>query len=283
MNQKKIIVSASRRTDIPAFYMPWFMECVIKKRFVLKNPRSKKISTLVFTPENIAAVYFWSKDYELFLNNNYGEKLEDMGFPVFFHYTLNSFDPVLEPGIKKSTKQRCDILDKLALKFGPERIFLRFDPVVFYKDENNVAKNNLHDFEYIAQSASKAGIKKMIISFADLYKKVVKREIKHKITFINPEDSKKVRIIQRMKNVAEKLNIELNLCCETIEGPGSLILNKPCISPDHVNKVLNLNLKQIKDRAQRNDCICSQSRDIGSYDDHPCFHNCTYCYARPQA
>jgi hypothetical protein len=280
MKKQKTIVSASRRTDIPAFYMNWFMECVFKKRFILKNPYSKKISTLPFTPENIAAVCFWSKDYSLFLKNKYEQILNDKGFNIFFQYTLNSENFLLEPGIKKSVQERCDILEKMAEIFGPDKIFLRFDPIVFYMDENKNLKNNLKDFQYILKRASNCKIRSITISFTDLYKKVLERQKNKNIIFINPSNEKKISIIQNLENMAKTCNISLNLCCETIQGLERL-KKKPCISTEYINKTFGLSLKHKKDPGQRKDCMCSISKDIGSYIDHPCYHNCLYCYARP--
>lgn len=280
MNNSKTIVSASRRTDIPAFYMPWFMDCVLKKRFVLKNPYSNKISTLPFTLENIAAICFWSKDYSIFLKNRYGQQLMEKGFNIFFQYTLNSSSNFLEPGIKKTTEQRCNILEKMADTFGPDKIFLRFDPIVFYMDEKNNLKNNLKDFPYILKRAAQCQISSITISFTDLYKKVLNRTKKTNILFINPENAKKIEVIEKMGTEAKKYNIELNLCCETIPGIKKL-KKKPCIFTEYINKTFNQSLIHKKDPGQRKDCLCSISKDIGSYTDHPCHHNCLYCYARP--
>lgn len=280
MINKKIIVSASRRTDIPAFYMNWFMDCVLKKRFVLKNPYSKKISTLPFTPDKIAAICFWSKNYSCFMENLYGQKIMDKGFNIFFHYTLNSSDTLLEPGIKSTAQHRCDILQKMTEVFGSDKIFLRFDPIVFYLDEKKRMKNNLKDFEYIVKRASQCRINSITISFTDLYKKILNRQKIKNITFINPSNEKKINIVQHLETIAKAYNISLNLCCETIPGLERL-KNKPCISSEYINKTFGQDLKHRKDPGQRKDCMCSLSKDIGSYTDHPCYHNCLYCYARP--
>lgn len=281
MKDKRTIVSASRRTDIPGFYMPWFMDCVKKKRFILKNPYSKKISTLSFTPDSIAAIFFWSKDYSSFLNNSHGKKLKDLGFELFFHHTINSKDPLLEPGIKTSVKKRCENIDILCNNFGPERVFLRFDPIVFYEDDEKIVKNNLHDFEYIVTKASKSGVKKLVVGFTDLYKKLQPREKKKNIRFLKLGDPDKKKILLRMTKLTDSLGMNINLCCETIDGVDDFIKREPCISAEYINKILKTDLSNAKDYGQRKDCCCSKSRDIGSYIDHPCSHNCLYCYARP--
>lgn len=281
MSQKRIIVSASRRTDIPAFYMPWFMDSVIKRRFILKNPYSGKTSTLIFTPESIAAIFFWSKDYREFLNKNYAKKLMEIGFQPFFHYSLNSKNQELEYGIKRSTKQRCDDLDELCNIFGPDRIFLRFDPIVYYIDKSGKIKNNLSDFEYIVRRASNAGVKRIIVSFTDLYKKVKNREKRAGIKFIDTDVEKKILVLKRIKSLCQSIDIEPNLCCETIDEANDFIINRPCITATYINKLLKTDLIHKKDTGQRKDCLCSFTKDIGSYIDHPCYHDCLYCYARP--
>ncbi len=282
MTNKNIIISASRRTDIPAFYMPWFMDCVEKKRFIIKNPYSGKLSTILFTPENIDAVFFWSKNYNIFIKNHYGEKLRELGFELFFHYTINSDNKILEPGIRENIIQRCNNLEKLAEIFGQERIFLRFDPVVFYLNKKNELKNNLDDFEYIIKRAADCKIRKIIISFTDSYKKILKRQEKASIRFVNVEQPKKILVLKKMKKLVEKYNIKIQLCCETIENIKDFAEKKPCISSIYLNKILEKKLLHKKDNSQRSDCLCSKSRDIGSYEKQPCFHNCLYCYANPR-
>ena len=147
----KIVLSASRRTDIPAFYMPWFMEGIEKGWFEVKNPYTGKIRTVPATPMDVHTIVFWSKDFGPFLSKGYGELLEKKGYHLFFNFTLNSASPDLEPGVPL-LEERLKQLRELALRFSPESILWRFDPICLYRTEAG-DKNNLGDFEQIATAA----------------------------------------------------------------------------------------------------------------------------------
>ena len=93
------VISASRRTDIPAFYMPWFMEGVGRGYFDVENPFSGRLSRVAMHPEQIHSIVFWSKNYAPFLSGDYDRRLQAMGFRILFYFTLNSHDPRPEPGV----------------------------------------------------------------------------------------------------------------------------------------------------------------------------------------
>jgi len=280
MRTKKIIVSASRRTDIPAFHMAWFMKNVKKQIFKIKNPVSNKTSILFFSPENIQAIFFWSKDYTKAISKGYFTELKNRGFELFFHYTINSEIKILEPGIKTSLENRLKAIRYLAEEFGPERIFWRFDPILFYKEKNHTKVfNNLKDFEKIALFIKETGIKQCITSFADQYKKSLLRFDKTKLDFIEIDESEKKRTLNNMNNILKQLNISLSLCCEPELNQKGAYENHPCISGEYTNKLLKTFIPYKRAIGQRKGCICSKSLDIGSYIDHPCMHNCIYCYA----
>jgi hypothetical protein len=131
---EKIVISASRRTDIPAFYMDWFMEGIEKGAFRVQNPISGQVMTVQATPDKVHTIVFWSKNYGPFLESGYGQELVRRGFHLFFHFTINSEDPILEPCIP-SLEERLEQAQALSREFGTEAISWRFDPICFYKDK----------------------------------------------------------------------------------------------------------------------------------------------------
>jgi hypothetical protein len=131
---EKIVISASRRTDIPAFYMGWFMESIEEGGFKVQNPISGQVMSVQATPDKVHTIVFWSKNYGPFLKGGYGEDLVRRGFHLFFHFTINSEDPVLEPCIP-SLEERLEQSRALSREFGSEVISWRFDPICFYKDK----------------------------------------------------------------------------------------------------------------------------------------------------
>ena len=285
--QLKTVISASRRTDIPAFYMPWFMKQIEKGFFESINPFNKKISIIYNSPDKIHTIVFWSKNFARFIKGEYGEKLQKKGYNLFFNFTINSSSKFLEPNVPP-LKQRLEQLNYLSCKFGAETINLRFDPVCFFKTEQLNMGNNLHDFEHIISKASIYGIKRCITSFMDHYKKITKRTALIKdFSFIDPPAEKKIEILLYMKKILNNKKIELLTCCEkelinTLPS-GSGITNSSCIPNDLFIKLFGGKLSLKKDAGQRvkKGCNCGVSKDIGSYHLHPCYHNCLFCYANP--
>ena len=86
----KQILSVSRRTDIPAFYMPWFMDQVTRGLIEVVNPFNQKVRQVNVSPERVHTMVFWSKNFRPFLADRYGERFQAMGYHLFFNFTVNS-------------------------------------------------------------------------------------------------------------------------------------------------------------------------------------------------
>ena len=286
-HSNQIVISASRRTDIPAFYMDWFMEQIKKGVFEVTNPYTRRKSIVTATPEQIHTIVFWSKDYAPFIKGGFGETLLKKGYNLFFNFTINSNIPLLEPRVP-SLKQRLVQLRDLSRNFDSKTINWRFDPICFYTYEEKVIKDTLHDFSRIAAWASQCGVTRCITSFMDHYAKIKKR-IKSisGFSFIDPILSQKVEILLEMEKKLSEKKIDLYTCCEkevlNALPPGSSIRKSSCIPNDLFVKIFGGNLSFIKDTGQRSSkgCGCMISVDIGSYHLHPCYHNCLFCYANP--
>ncbi|MBL7195302.1 MAG: DUF1848 family protein, partial [Desulfobacterales bacterium] len=113
---KKIVISASRRTDIPAFYMRWFMEQIQNKYFEVINPYNRHVSVTPARPDMVHTIVFWSKNFGPFIEGKFGEKLLKMGFNLFFNFTINSDSPILEPNVPP-LKERLKQLEYLCGNF----------------------------------------------------------------------------------------------------------------------------------------------------------------------
>jgi hypothetical protein len=124
------ILSASRRTDIPGFYMDWFMERIRIGFFEVKNPYTRITRKVEASKDSVHSIVFWSKNYDAFIHTGAGEKLKRLGFNLYFNFTINSESPLLEKSIPPLS-QRLNQLKQLASLFGPRNIAWRFDPVCF--------------------------------------------------------------------------------------------------------------------------------------------------------
>ncbi len=284
---RKIVISASRRTDIPAFYMDGFMECIQKGDFEVENPFNRRVSRVPATPDRVAAIVFWSKDFGPFLEGGYGKSLRRAGYRLFFNFTVNNGDPRLEPNLPPLDR-RLEQMSRLCREFGPETVNWRFDPLCFFTNGDDELLHNLEPFSIIANHAGELGVRRCITSFADIYPKVRKRTTAAgKLHFIDPPMTTKLAVLADMEATLTRLDIRLQLCCEreVMENlpPESRISQGACISGHLLERIFGTNAPVRRDRGQRvaAGCGCTVSSDIGSYRLHPCAHNCLYCYANP--
>ena len=285
----KILISASRRTDIPAFYMDWFMDRIDKGFFEVVNPYNGKKSITPADPGNVHTIVFWSKDFTRFINGKFGEQLREKGFFLFFNFTINSESLILEPNIPPLEK-RLEQAATLCSQFGPETVQWRFDPICFYTMPDGSIQNNLGDFSKIAGHLASLNIRRCITSFMDHYAKIKKRPSPYAgFTFIDPVIEEKVRILKKMESISAALNIKLQTCCEhnvlAALPPESEITGSSCIPNRLLADLFGGKLSLKKDAGQRikQGCGCMVSTDIGIYNRQPCYHNCRFCYANPAA
>jgi hypothetical protein len=283
----KIVISASRRTDIPAFYMDWFMDRIKKGRFETVNPFNGKITVIEASPRTVHSIVFWSKNFGPFLNGGYGDLLIQKGFHLFFNFTVNSISAVLEPRLP-TLAERLDQAAALCSAFGPDTIQWRFDPICFYTTGNGSLHDNLADFDIIADRLERLGIRCCVTSFMDHYAKIRKRVAAIPgFAFIDPPMEIKIEVLARLKAATANRGMTLFACCEktVLEAlpAGMDIAPAACIPNRYLVDLFGGDLSFQRDRGQRIDqgCGCGVSRDIGRYQDQPCFHDCLFCYANP--
>lgn len=287
---RRNILSASRRTDIPGWYTPWFLERIQQGSFPIKNPYNKKVRTLDARPENIHSIVFWSKNFGPFLDLGADQILTEMGYPLYFNFTINSRAKLLEPKLP-DLSERLRQASLLCERYGPDSISWRFDPVCFYRIDTQAVQNTLGDFTLIADALAKMGITRCVTSFYDEYKKISARASylssrgNPRVSFVDPAPKDKLKIIQRMADYLEQKGITLYLCCEAALFNGlekdTRVKQNACIDGKRLKHLHGGNPETRRDHGQRTrqGCRCTKAIDIGSYADHPCFHNCLFCYA----
>jgi hypothetical protein len=284
---QRIVLSASRRTDIPAFYMPWFMSRIETGFFEVDHPFGSAAAVIPAEIDHVHSIVFWSKNFDPFLRGGFGERLAQKGYGLFFNCTVNSSPGFLEPHLP-SLDKRLDQLERLCDRFSPQAVQWRFDPICFYRTSAGKTSHNLSGFEKIAARASRAGIRTCITSFVDLYRKVERRMSASGVILYDPPLEEKIERLVTMANFLVDLNIDLHLCCEKellAALPTSAGVQAAACVPNHrLAKMYGNDVSLRRDPGQRvsSGCGCRHSRDIGSYRRHPCRHACLYCYANPQ-
>jgi hypothetical protein len=265
--------------------MPWFMEGVSRGRIEVVNPFNRRIRQVCIAPGCIHSLVFWSKNFGPFLAGRYGERLQAMGYHLFFNFTVNSASTILEPGVP-DLSQRLEQLRQLCRRFGGGAVQWRFDPICHFTTGGQRHESNMADFEAIAAVAGDCGIRTCITSFMDHYRKIARRTV-GKLVFIDPPAAEKVRILMKMQTTLMPLGIELALCCESAlfdQLPAETPIKAgACISGRRIMALYGGRVPLRQDAGQRKaaGCRCTVSVDVGSYSLHPCHHNCLYCYASP--
>jgi hypothetical protein len=280
----KFVISCSRRTDIPAFYMQDFS--MYFKLGEFEKPNGKKLS---LDPKDVAAIMWWSKDYSKWIDEYKMEPDFWDQYVNMFQFTLNS-ESELEPGVPP-LKERLDQLKYICQTFSPQNVSLRFDPICFYekippKGGKPQKMHNLKNFKEIMKVAGECGIKEVRTSFCITYRKVDNRLKRNGIKMLNLDDAEQKTILNKLANITEKNGISIVSC-----AGGSLQKLEPrvktlaCIDGRKINKALSLKRPRVrvsvaKDGGQRKECMCTKSIEIGDYA-LKCKHNCKYCYANP--
>jgi hypothetical protein len=285
----KIVLSASRRTDIPAFYLRWFMDRLARGSFAVVNPFNQHVKRVPAGPDAVHSIVFWSKDFGRFLARAAGEHLRHRGYGLFFNFTVNSAVALLEPHVP-SLESRLEQLEALSRRFGPQSIAWRFDPLCFFRRNDGPLEDNLSDFDRIARRAYRAGITRCVTSFMDHYPKLRRRlNGVPGLAFVDPPPAEKARILLELESRLRAFQIDLYTCCEKDilqQLPaGSRIRPSACVPNTLLADLYGGDISLEKDGGQRRrqGCGCQVSVDIGSYSRQPCGHGCLFCYANPRA
>ena len=267
----KEVISASRRTDMPACYLDRLIRFVSQGFAEVDNPYSGRTHTIDIRSENVHTLVLWSKNFGPFL----GKSDCFSSFHLYFLFTINDM-PAFEPGVPPLAR-RIDQARELAARYGSERIGWRYDPVIFDSD-GPVA--TVETFRWIGEKLAGFGIKRAIFSFLDMYGKVKSRNESLGLGIVDPPAGRKIEYANRLSETASSLGFSLESCSERL-GPIEGITASACIDGVLLSRLRGEPARTTKDKGQRADCNCTLSRDIGSYRTMPCPNGCLYCYANP--
>lgn len=266
-----MIISISRRTDIPAFFSDWFFKRIEEGYFMVRNPMNyHQVSKVAVTPKNAECLVFWTKNPSASFIDNL-PILDTKGFKYYFQFTISSYAQDIEKSVPRKT-EIIEKFQKLSNQIGKEKVIWRYDPILLNEKYN--FDYHVKYFDYLAEKLA-AYTEKVIISFIDCYPKIKNRLQENHITELNQEQMRKLSIA--LKDIANKYNLKIESCSETIDLDDIGIPHGHCIDGDLINRICNRNYIYQKDKTQRDECGCVTSIDIGSY--NTCRHNCAYCYA----
>ena len=263
-----MILSVSRRTDIPAFYSDWFYNRVKEGFVYVRNPMNiHQVSKILINPDIVDCIIFWTKNPNAML-----ERLDEIEkFNYYFQFTINPYNQNIETLVPKKEKI-IDIFKKLADKIGNKRIIWRYDPILL---TNEIDINyHIKYFETIAKRLV-SYTNKCTISFIDNYQKT-ERNLKQ-TSARELKTNEILSVSKSLADIAKTYNIEVQSCAEKYDLESVGIKHGKCIDNVLIEDILGYSITSKKDKNQRKECGCIESIDIGEY--NTCGHNCLYCYA----
>ena len=292
-----IIISASRSTDIPAFYSKWFFNRLKKGYISWINPFNRVMQYVSL--RKIKFIVFWTKNPEPILP--FLPILDEMGIYYYFQYTLNDYEQEnIEPNLPELSKRK-NVFISLSKLIGKDKVIWRYDPLILSNDLSiplllervTSVGNDIQDYT-----------NKLVFSFADIscYQKVQKNLTAISSSFREFSNNEMLKFSECLYNINKKWGLELATCAEVLDLEKFGIVHNKCIDDNLIYQIgksdrelvhwlgydkrkqysifeepiINTN-SILKDKGQRKECGCIISKDIGMY--NTCNHLCTYCYA----
>lgn len=264
-----MILSVSRRTDIPNYYAEWFYNR-IKEGFVyVKNPMNiHQVSRIVLSPDVVDCIVFWTKNPEPMM-----DRLDELSaYPYYFQFTLTGYGRDVEANVPHKKEKMIPVFQRLSDQIGSKRVIWRYDPILFTKAYT--PEYHLKAFEQIA-GALRGYTDKCVISFVDEYAK--NRKNMARMGTYSIQEFSLYNFAGTLSMIARENGMTVCSCAENIDLSGCGIEHNCCIDLKLIEEITGCRIHAGKDKNQRTDCGCVESIDIGTY--NTCRNGCKYCYA----
>ena len=264
-----MLISASRRTDIPTFYSEWFFNRIKEGYVLVRNPmNAHQISKISLSPDIVDGIVFWTKNPIPMLGRL--DELKD--YTYYFQLTLNSYGQDVETHVPNKQNVIIPAFQKLSDSIGPEKVIWRYDPV--FLSEKYTPEYHIRYFEKLAKILHPY-TKKCTFSFIDMYRNTEKN-VKGLALQPFPIEQQKY-IAKNLADIAHGYGLQIDTCAEGINLEQYGIQHARCIDDRLLSELIGCPLTVGKDKNQRLECGCIESIDIGTY--NTCRNGCLYCYA----
>ena len=274
-----MILSVSRRTDIPNYYADWFYNRVKEGFLYVRNPMNfHQVSRIDLSPDLVDCIVFWTKNPEPMM-----ARLQELSdYMYYFQFTLTGYGRDIEPNVPHKKDKMIPVFQRLSEMIGSSRVVWRYDPIFF--NDVYTEEYHLRAFEQIADALA-SYTKRCVISFVDTYakNKAAMRELKVRqpIPEDGQEDSGSIQNLRvfasRLSEIAHRNGMEIATCAEKIDLSDCGIAHSSCIDKALVEEITGYAIDVGKDKNQRAECGCVESIEVGTY--HTCLNGCKYCYA----
>jgi hypothetical protein len=270
-----MIISASRRTDIPAFYAEWMANRVRAGFCTLPNPFNRhQISRVSLRPEDVDVIVFWTRNPHPLMPHL--RELDDRGLRYYFQFTILGYPRKLDPK-SPPVATAVDAFKDLSGLLGPCRLIWRYDPLIF----TSLTTAEFHRENYARLAEILRGhTRRSVVSVVDMYRKVERRlkaldRTPAAVETWAPQEMG--GLLRELARLATANGMEIVSCAEEIDLSPFGIRPGKCVDDEMIEEAFGIQVNRKKDSTQRAACGCVVSRDIGMYDS--CFFGCQYCYA----
>jgi len=265
-----MILSASRRTDLPRYHLEWFLNRLAEGYASVSNPfRPSQVRHVPLSPDAVDGIVFWSKYPAAMLL--YLETLSN--YPYYIQFTITPYDTKIEPGIPDKDGLVIPCFQQFAEQIGPARVIWRYDPILI--NEYWTTKRHTETFSRIAHKLC-GYTEQCIISFLDSYRHIASTI--RRLGIREPDETEKRDLVRALADIAREHKIQLSACAEPIDFTTEGVSPARCIDAALLTRIAGRSIVVKRDSNQRPACGCSQSMDLGTY--QTCPAGCVYCYAR---
>ena len=271
-----MIISASRRTDLPRYYAAWFMQRIRAGYCVTANPFNPQQRTRVsLAPSDVEVIVFWTRDARPLLPHL--AELDTAGYRYYFQVTLLGYPRELEPACPH-TEEAVTMIKALAGHVGPDRVIWRYDPIVI----SAITDIAYHEHAFGALiHALHGSTRRCVVSLLDDYRKsrgrLAATGLQVELDHGRLTDTVIPRLAPVLSGLAAAHGMEIVSCAEEDDWRPYGIAAGRCVDDALIHRVFGIEVTQGRDPNQRPACGCVASRDIGAYD--TCLAGCRYCYA----
>jgi len=268
-----MIVSVSRRTDVPALYSDWLFNRIRAGWAEARNPRTKAATRVSLLPEDVDGIVFWTKNPAPML-----ERLDELeAYAYYFQFTLTPYGSDVEPNVPDKMEAVIPTFKALSDTIGADRVIWRYDPILISPEYS--LEYHVRAFTKIASELHRH-TRKVIISFIDQQYHSVGARLKQ-LNQVEITEGLQFTIASRLAPIAKDHGMQIETCAEATDLLQFGIGHARCVDKDLFERMLDRPLDVGKDKGQRSACGCATSIDIGTY--NTCTNGCLYCYANTNA
>ncbi len=268
-----MIISASRRTDIPSYYSEWLFNRLQEQYVFVRNPMNfHQISKIDLSPNLVDAIVFWTKNPSPMLNRL--AELEE--YHYYFQFTLSAYGPDVETNLPSKNQIIIPTFQRLSKEIGKKKVIWRYDPI-FFSEQYSMD----YHCKYFQVLASKLAdyTEKCTVSFLDLYRNT-QRNVKG-LNIVKDTYEMQAELLQRFVEIAKEYGLYIDTCAECNDFHDLGVEHAHCIDRERLERITGFKFHVDKDTNQRAECGCAASIDIGAYS--TCKNGCLYCYANYNA